>query len=290
VHRYLAFHQDRDPGLMGAAEVRSFLTHLAVQGKVSASTQNQAFSALLFLYRTVLRQPIEGLEDTPRAKRPLRLPLVLSRGEVDAILGRLEGSLGLAASIMYGGGLRITEALELRTKDIDLDRRAVVVRDGKGRKDRETMLPVALVEPVRSHLARVAALHCSDLAEGSGSVLLPDALDSKYPRSAWALAWQWLFPAAHHYVNRENGRRQRYHIHETVLQRAFHDAVRRAGIARPAIPHALRHSFATHLLEDGYDIRTIQELLGHRDVSTTMIYTHVAHLGPRGVRSPLDRR
>jgi integron integrase len=270
--------------------VKAFLTHLAVQGRVSASTQNQAFSALLFLHRTVLQQELKGLQDTPRAKRPVHIPLVLSRDEIHAVLAFLRGSLWLLASIIYGGGLRINEALQLRIKDMNLDRHAIDVRNGKGQKDRETMLPLALTEAVRNQISQVAALHRADLESGTGSVLLPHALDRKYPRAPWDLAWQWLFPATRHFVNRDNGRRQRYHVHETVLQRAFHSAVQEAGIAKPASCHTLRHSFATHLLEDGYDIRTIQELLGLSDVSTTMIYTHVANLGPRGVRSPLDRR
>ncbi len=278
----------RDPDQMGAVEVQSYLTHLAVRGRVSASTQNQAFSALLFFYREVLKRELAGLADTPRAKGPVRLPVVLSREEVAAILGQLQGTLRLIATLMYGSGLRLLECLQARVKDVDFSRRAFVVRDGKGRKDRETMVPLTLIDPLRRHLEKVVGLHRRDLAAGSGSVILPDALDRKYPRAAWELGWQWLFPASRQYANRQNGLFQRYHLHETVVQRAFRQATQAAGIAKTATCHSLRHSFATHLLEAGYDIRTIQEVLGHKDVSTTMIYTHVANTGPRGVRSPLD--
>jgi integron integrase len=273
---------------MGAIEVQAYLTHLALRDKVSASTQNQAFSALLFFYRRVLKRELEGLADTPRAKGPVRLPVVLSREEVKATLGQLRGTLRLIASLMYGSGLRLHECLQARVKDVDLSRRAFVVRDGKGRKDRETMLPLSQVEVLRQHIEKARDLHDRDLVAGNGSVILPDALERKYPRAPWELAWQWVFPASRLYVNRENGLFQRYHLHETVVQRAVREAVRAAGIAKAATCHSLRHSFATHLLEAGYDIRTIQELLGHKDVSTTMIYTHVANTGPRGVKSPLD--
>ena len=288
LHRFLAFHHQRDPATMGAAEVRAYLTHLAVQKRVGASTQNQAFSALLFLYRDVLHQELTGLADTPRAKRPIRLPVVLSRAEVRAVLARLHGSPWLSASLMYGSGLRLSECLGLRVKDIDLARRALVVRDGKGRKDRETVLPAALRGPLLAHLSRVRALHEADLAAGNGSVELPDALERKHPRAPWELPWQWLFPATRMYVDRPTGMLRRHHLHETVVQRAFHAAVGAAGVRKPATCHTLRHSFATHLLEAGRDLRTIQQLLGHTDVNTTMIYTHVADVGPRGATSPLD--
>jgi integron integrase len=274
---------------MGSPEVRQYVTHLAVRGGVSASTQNQALSALLFLYRDVLRRPLPGLEGTPRAKRPERLPVVLTRAEVDAILAQLRGSLRLIVSLMYGAGLRLQECLKARIKDVDFGRNCVTVRNGKGQKDRETMLPRVILGPLREHVERVRALHQKDLTEGNGSVLLPAPLLRKNPSASWEFNWQWLFPASRLYRNRENGLLQRYHVHETAVQRGFRHALQTAGIPKPATPHSLRHSFATHLLEAGHDIRSIQELLGHKDVSTTMIYTHVADHGPRSLQSPLDR-
>lgn len=289
VRRFLAFHNYRDPAVLGSPEVKAYLTHLAVQQKVSASTQNQAFSALLFLFRDVLERKLTGLEDTPRAKGPVRLPLVLTRHEVDAVLGCLHGRLWLIASLLYGSGLRLQESLSLRVKDLDFERRVLVVRDGKGRKDRETVFPAKLLEPLRQHLEWIRTQHAKQLADGRGAVTLPDALARKYPRAAWALGWQWVFPATREYVDTETGTLRRHHMHPTVVQRAFCGAVRAAGIAKPATSHSLRHSFATHMLESGYDIRTIQELLGHRDLTTTMIYTHVTMIGSKGVRSPLDQ-
>jgi integron integrase len=289
VRRFLIFHYLQDPAALGAKGVQSYLTHLAVRQKVSASTQNQAFSALIFLFREVLKLKLEGLENTPRAKCPSRLPLVLTRSEVDAVLGRLRGRLWLIASLLYGSGLRLQECLSLRVKDIDFERRVLVVRDGKGQKDRETVLPLKLVEPLRRHLARVLTDHAKHLAEGRGAVNLPNALARKYPRAAWTSGWQWVFPAVREYVDLETGTSRRHYLHPTVVQRAFATAVRAAGLAKPATCHSLRHSFATHMLESGYDIRTIQELLGHRDLNTTMIYTHVTTIGSKGVRSPLDQ-
>ena len=286
--RFLAFHRYPEPARLGAVEVRAYLTHLAMRQRVSASTQNQAFSALLFLFRDVLGRKLEELDDTPRAKSPVRLPVILARSEVRAILERLRGWPWLAASLMYGGGLRLEECLSLRIKDVDFERRVLVIRDGKGRKDRETVFPRKLIEPLRRQLERVRGRHADDLVGGRGAVTLPDALERKYPRAAWELGWQWLFPATREYVDTSTGILRCHHLHQTVVQRAFRTAVQEAGITKPATSHSLRHAFATHLLEAGYDIRTVQELLGHRDLNTTMIYTHVTTVGGKGVRSPLD--
>jgi integron integrase len=288
VRRFVLFHGKRHPLDMGAPEVSSFLSSLAVQHKVAPSTQNQAFSALLFLYREVLDRRLDAIENAVRAKRPSHLPIVLTQAEVKAILGRLHGGPWLMASLMYGAGLRLLECARLRVKDLDFARCEITVRDGKGARDRVSVLPVALVGPLQVHLTKVRRLHDADLAAGAGSVELPHALDRKYPRAAWEWAWQWIFPATRLYLDAQTGRRRRHHLHESVVQRAFASAVRESDLAKPATCHTLRHSFATHLLENGYDIRTIQELLGHDDVSTTMIYTHVLNRGGRGVRSPLD--
>ncbi|HET7291881.1 MAG TPA: integron integrase [Vicinamibacteria bacterium] len=287
VRRYLGFHGMRHPNEMGSAEVAAFLAALATRWRVSASTQNQAFSALLFLYREVLGREVSGLEKVVRAKQPVRVPLVLSREEVAGVLAQLQGTILLMAALLYGSGLRLLECARLRVKDVDLDRGELTVRAGKGEKDRVTMLPAGLREPLRQHLARVQRLHLRDVADGVG-VELPDSLARKYPAAAREWAWRWVFPASRTYVDRHTGEVRRHHLHETVLQRAFRAAVRAAGICKPASCHTLRHSFATHLLETGYDLRTIQELLGHVDVNTTMIYAHVLNRGGRGVRSPLD--
>ena len=288
VRRFLVFQRHHDLARLGAAEVRAHLPDLAVRRRVSASTQNQAFSALFFLFREVLGRKLEHLEDTPRAKTPARLPLILARREVLAILGRLRGRLWLIASLMYGGGLRLEECLGLRVKDVDFERRVLVVRDGKGRKDRETVFPRKLMEPLRQQLDQMRVGHERDLADGRGAVGLPYALERKHPHAAWELGWQWLFPAAREYVDTQTGAVRRHHLHPTVVQRAFRAAVQEAGVTKPATSHSLRHAFATHLLEAGYDIRTVQELLGHRDLNTTMIYLHVTTVGGKGVRSPLD--
>jgi len=288
IRRFIVFNGTRHPAELGSAEVARYLQHLAVRGRVAASTQNQAFSALIFLYGEVLHRKLEGLETVVRAKRPQRVPVVLSRSEVAALLRRMEGTPRLMCSLIYGAGLRLLECARLRIKDVDLDRRELTVRDGKGRKDRVTVLPSSLAAPLRAQMDRVRRLHQIDLAHGLGSVELPDALERKYPRAPWDLGWQLVFPATRFYDDPRSGRRRRHHLHETILQREFKAAVRLAGLTKPASCHTLRHSFATHLLESGYDLRTIQELLGHSDLNTTMIYTHVLNRGGRGVQSPLD--
>jgi integron integrase len=289
IKRYIFFHGKRHPAEMGAAEVAAFLTSLAVQGKVAASTQNQALSALLFLYREVLGVELPWLDDVIRAKRPVHLPVVLTRDEVRTVLRRLDGVPRLMAVLLYGAGLRLLECCRLRVKDVDVATHQLTIRDGKGHKDRATMLPAAVKAELLTHLERVRRQHEDDLRHGAGWVELPGALLRKYPNAGRAWGWQWVFPATRIYVDRVTGQRRRHHLHESVLQRAVKDAVRGAGIAKPATCHTFRHSFATHLLEDSHDIRTVQELLGHRDVSTTMIYTHVLNRGPAGVRSPADR-
>jgi integron integrase len=289
IRRFVRFHQLRHPREMGVAEITRFLSGLATHGRVAASTQNQALSAILFLYREVLEQDVEWMKDLVRAKRPQRLPVVLTRDEVHEILARLHGTPWLMASLLYGAGLRVMECARLRVKDIDLERNEITVRDGKGAKDRVTMLPVRLKPSLAAHLQRVKAQHERDLQRGAGSVELPFGLTRKYPRAAWDWSWQWVFPATRSYWSQTDRCSRRHHLDASVLQRAFKEAVRRSGVAKPATCHALRHSFATHLLEAGHDIRTIQELLGHSDVTTTMIYTHVLNRGGRGVASPLDR-
>jgi integron integrase len=288
VRRFVLFHGKRHPVEIGEAEITTFLTHLAVRGRVSASTQNQALSALLFLYRDVLRRDLEWLDSIVRAKRPAQLPVVLSRQEAAALLSGLYGTPRLMASLLYGSGLRLLECCQLRVKDVDFHRGEITVRDGKGRKDRVTIFPERLHASFAAHFERVRLQHRQDLEAGHGSVELPMALERKYPRAPWEWGWQWGFPATRHYRDTATGRRRRHHIHKSVLHRAVREATIRAGITKPASCHSLRHSFATHLLEAGYDIRTTQELLGHRDVSTAMIYTHVLNRGGRGVRSPLD--
>jgi integron integrase len=288
IKRFIIFHGKRHPANLGEAEVTAFLSTLATRDGVSSSTQNQALSAIIFLYRAVLGKDLEWLEGVVRAKRAVRLPVVLTCDEVRAILGELRGMPWLMVSLMYGAGLRLLECARLRIKDVDFERLEITVRNGKGGKDRRTMLPVALKKALAAHVERVKRLHERDLRRRLGSVALPDGIERKYPRAAWEWGWQWVFPAARPYQDPRTGRFQRHHLHETVVQRAMKDAVRRTGIAKPASCQTLRHSFATHLLEAGYDIRTIQELHGHSDVSTTMIYTHVLNKGGQGVRSPLD--
>jgi integron integrase len=287
VKRFILFHHKRHPLEMGAAQINAFLTHLAVEGHVAASTQNQAFSALLFLYRSVLEVEPGLIEGVIRAKRPERLPVILTRDEVRAVLGRLDGVPRLVALLLYGAGLRILDALRLRVQEVDFARMEMLIRHGKGGKDRRTMLPAAAKPELLAQVDRVRLLFEKDRADRVG-VPLPDALEIKYPEAPFAWSWYYVFPARQRGIDPRDGLRKRHHLHETVIQRAVAQAARRAGISKHVTPHVFRHAFATHLLEDGYDIRTVQELLGHASVETTMIYTHVLNRGGRGVRSPLD--
>jgi len=289
IREFIVFHCKRHPSMMGATEISQFLSHLARERNVAASTQNQALSALLFLYRQVLNETIEWVENVERAKKAQRLPVVFRREEVHAVLSHLRGEMWLMSSLLYGSGLRLMECLRLRVKDVDFPRLQITVREGKGNKDRVTMLPKPLDEPLQRHLVRVKTLHEADLREGFGRVYLPFALARKYPNAEKAWGWQYVFPASKRSVDPRTGETRRHHMAETALQKAVKEAIRRAGIHKPGSCHTLRHSFATHLLEDGYDIRTIQELLGHADVQTTMIYTHVLNKGGKGVKSPLER-
>ena len=289
IRRYIVFHGKRHPAEMGAVEVTQFLSSLAQQDHVAASTQNQALSALLFLYRQVLQVEMPWLDNVVRAKLSERLPVVLTREEIRAVIRELQGPPRLMAILLYGAGLRLLECARLRVKDVDFATNQIIVRAGKGDRDRVTMLPAVVKPDLVRHVEMVRRQHEADLRHGAGWVELPWALARKYPNAGREWAWQWVFPVTRIYVDRETGQRRRHHLHESVLQRAVKEAVRRAGIAKRATCHTFRHSFATHLLEDNHDIRTVQELLGHRDVSTTMIYTHVLNRGPGGVRSPADR-
>jgi integron integrase len=286
--RYILFHHKRHPKEMGVPEVEAFLTHLALERKVAASTQNQALSALLFLYREVLRQPLDPV-DAVRARKPERLPTVLTKSEAARVISAMSGTTQLMAKLLYGSGLRLLECVRLRVKDIDFEQRCILVRDGKGEKDRVTMLPESLVSPLREHLTHVKHLHEKDLAEGKGAVHLPYALAVKYPQAEREWCWQYVFPAKSFSLDPRTGLQRRHHWDESSLQKAVRSAAKLAGITdKPVTCHTFRHSFATHLLEAGYDIRTVQELLGHKDVKTTMIYTHVLNRGGLAVRSPLD--
>jgi integron integrase len=289
IRRFVLFHGKRHPSAMGAAEVEAFLTHLAVDGGVAAATQNQAKSALLFLYREVLGVELPWLDGVESAKTSRRVPVVLTAEETTRILARLTGVHRLVGALLYGTGMRIMEGLRLRVKDVDFGRNAIVIRDGKGHKDRVTMLPTRLASGLRHQLEYAQELHRVDLAEGYGAVWLPHALARKYPDAAHEWAWQYVFPADARSVDPRDGVIRRHHLSDQAFQRAMKNAVRGTGVAKVATPHTLRHSFATHLLESGYDIRTVQELLGHSDVATTMVYTHVLNRGGRGVVSPLDR-
>jgi integron integrase len=290
VKRFILFHDKRHPQDMGAQEIRAFLTHLAVHEQVAASTQNSALNALLFLYRHVLKQPFPELGTIERAKRPQRVPTVFTREEVTRVLAQVQGVNHLMASLLYGAGLRLMECVRLRVKDVDFAYHQIVVRDGKGAQDRVTMLPQALEPRLTQHLAQIKALHGTDLLEGYGTVYLPYALARKEPQAEKSWLWQYVFPAGKRSRDPRSSVERRHHVSESVLQKAMQEAIRRAEVSKRGSCHTLRHSFATHLLEDGYDIRTVQELLGHKDVSTTMLYTHVLQRGGKGVRSPLDPR
>lgn len=287
--RFILFHDKRHPREMGGAEVERFLTHLAVERKVSAATQNQARSALLFLYREVLGIELPWLDNVVPAKASKRLPVVLTPREARALLHELNGTMWLVTSLLYGTGMRLLEGLRLRVKDVEFERREIMVRAGKGNKDRVTVLPENLILPLQKQMEKARQLHDKDLAEGYGSVYLPDALAVKYPQAAKAWGWQYVFPSPVRSADPRTGEVRRHHIYEESIQRAVRTAAKRADIFKPVTPHVLRHSFATHLLQAGYDIRTVQELPGHKDVSTTMIYTHVLNRGGKGVRSPLDQ-
>lgn len=288
IKRYILHHGKRHPRDLGAVDVESFLSHLAIAGNVSSSTQNQAKSAILFLYKEVLGVDLPWLDNITQAKLPQRLPVVLTKTEVQSVLSRLDGTMWLIVSLLYGSGMRIMEVLRLRVKDVDLAKREILVREGKGFKDRVTMLPASLVAPLKQHLLKVQALHGDDLAQGYGEVYMPMALDKKYPEGGKDWAWQYVFPSVKLSVDPRSNKLRRHHADEKTVQRAMKKVVQLAGITKLATPHTLRHSFATHLLESGYDIRTVQELLGHSDVATTMIYTHVLNKGGHGVTSPLD--
>jgi len=287
--RFILFHNKRHPKEMGAEEVRAFLAYLVTERNVAPSTQNQALHSILFLYREVLQIELPPLGDLQPAKKAPKLPVVFSREEVQAILAGLEGKKWLMASLLYGTGMRLTELLRLRVKDIDFQQNQITIREGKGGKDRITMLPLSLKEPLREYLLKVKQAHDTDLLEGFGNVQLPFALDRKYPQAEKEWKWQYVFPAPKRSIDPRSGIERRYHLDQSVLQKAMKDAMRKAAITKHGSCHTLRHSFATHLLESGYDIRTVQELLGHEDVSTTMVYTHVLNRGGLGVRSPLDR-
>lgn len=287
--RFVRYHNLRHPKELGAADVTQFLSSLATTERLSASSQNQALAAILFLYRHVIGGDLPWIDGIVRAVRPVRLPVFLSRDEVRTVIARLHGAHRLVALLLYGAGLRILEALRLRVKDVDFNTNSVTIRRGKGAKDRITMLPAIVKSELRRHLATIRRMHEQDLVRGAGSVELPEALARKYPSAERDWSWQWIFPARRFYVDKETGEIRRHHLHETVLQRSVRFAALSAGITKRVTCHTFRHSFATHLLEDGQDIRTVQSLLGHADLRTTMIYTHVLNRGPAGVRSPADR-
>jgi integron integrase len=286
--RYILYHNKRHPAEMGIPEIQAYIVHLATDQHVAASTQNQALSAILFLYRNVLLREIEFPTDLLRAKKPSRLPTVLSKAEAMAIIHGMHGTPRLMTQLLFGSGLRLMECLRLRVKDIDFASRQLIVRDGKGENDRSVPLPESISALLKEHIERVRTIHSQDLREGYGEVHLPYALERKYPAASREFGWQYVFPAGQRSIDPQTGKTMRHHVHESVLQRAIKDAVRLARIDKQVSPHTFRHSFATHLLQNGYDIRTVQELLGHKDVKTTMIYTHVLQRGGLAVKSPLD--
>ena len=288
IKRFILYHNKKHPAQMGAKEIKEYLTYLAVKQKVASSTQNQALNALVFLYKEVLKLEIADFSEFKKAKRPAKIPLVLNEIEIDKLFQNLDGVYYLIAKLLYGSGLRLLEALRLRVKDIDFTYKEITVRDGKGAKDRVTLLPVSAIESLKLHLKKVKIIHQQDLIAGNGEVYLPDALDRKYPNASKSWAWQYIFPAPHFSVDPRSGKRRRHHITDSMVQKVIKTAVHKSGISKPATPHTLRHSFATHLLRKGYDIRTVQELLGHKDVKTTMIYTHVLNRGGLAVKSPAD--
>jgi len=289
IRRFILFHQKRHPSQMGVPEIEAFLTDLAVNQHVAASTQNQALSAIIFLYKEVLNLELEARVQAQRAKSPQHLPVVLSQEETRRLLEQIDGTHLLMARLLYGSGLRLMECLRLRVKDVDFEQHQIIVRDGKGEKDRSTLLPEGVVSDLQRHLRHVRLIHEDDLHDGFGAVYLPYALERKYPNAAHEWGWQWIFPASKRSLDPRSGMERRHHADESSLQKAIRTAARKAGLLKPVGPHTLRHCFATHLLEAGYDIRTIQELLGHKDVTTTMIYTHVLNRGPMAVKSPLDQ-
>lgn len=288
IRRFILFHNKRHPAEMGTPEIEAFIAHLAVERNVAVSTQNQAISAILFLYRYVLKRELEMPPSLVRPGRPKRLPTVLTQAEAGRVIACMHGVPRIMTKLLYGSGLRLNECMRLRVKDIDFDNRQIIVRDGKGEKDRATVLPDSVVEELKLHLNGVKVLHEKDLREGYGETALPYALGVKYPNAAREWIWQYVFPASQRSTDPRSGTIRRYHLDESVLQRAVREAANRATLTKPVSPHTFRHSFATHLLQNGYDIRTVQELLGHKDVKTTMIYTHVLHRGGMAVKSPLD--
>lgn len=290
IRKFILFHNKRHPREMGAHEIEQFLTYLATHRNVSPSTQNQAFSAILFLYKQVLKINLDQIKNVRRAKRTINLPVVLTREETRRVLDHLPPDQRLICALMYGSGLRLLETLRMRVKDLDFSQREITVRRGKGGKDRRTILPDGLIRPLQANLNRVRKMHEQDRKRNRGYVEMPHALARKFPKASSSWLWQWVFPATRTYIHQETGEQRRHHYHETALQRAVPRAALEAGITKRVTCHTFRHCFATHLLENGYDIRTVQELLGHTDVSTTMIYTHVLNKGANAVQSPLDKK